>query len=252
MDEEGKTGCLSLDDFLQVINSRDLGFQLEEHELAFIATQVMTTSSIELIPRILVHSAGIGLPWLVLGMVHLWVARSAGIGLPRLVLGMVHLWVARSAGIGLPWLVLGMVHLWVVHSAGIGLPWLVLGLPRGRYSSCSPLGGSFGRYWSALACSWFARFAHRGRYSSCSPLGGSLGRYWSALACSRSAHRGRYSSCSSTIGAACTRSTTVMMTAQPIAVLLCIDIAGVLSSRTINLPQSNLVRLKRRFWACKQ
>ena len=54
MDEEGKTGCLSLDDFLQVINSRDLGFQLEEHELAFIATQVMTTSSIELIPRILV------------------------------------------------------------------------------------------------------------------------------------------------------------------------------------------------------
>lgn len=40
IDGEG-AGYLSVDDFLQVLTSRDLGFQLEENEQAYIANQVM-------------------------------------------------------------------------------------------------------------------------------------------------------------------------------------------------------------------
>lgn len=40
IDGEG-AGYLLVDDFLQVLTSRDLGFQLEENEQAYIANQVM-------------------------------------------------------------------------------------------------------------------------------------------------------------------------------------------------------------------
>lgn len=43
IDGEQGTGYLSVDDFLQVLMSRDLGLQLEENEQLYIASQVYYT-----------------------------------------------------------------------------------------------------------------------------------------------------------------------------------------------------------------